>query len=335
MTACLQPLVPGPALRARYPEDVTPTAGCVGPRPRCWIRVAGDLEAIAPPTDFLGVNYYNGSRARGRPRCAMTRTARDLESASSPPDRTGLGGLRRTACEPAGAPTRTPIPTCRPSTSPRTASPTPVGADGRVADTQRIQYLDAYLEAVLAAIDAGVDVRGYFVWSLLDNFEWSWGYSMRSASSRRLPAAADPAGRRSPGTAISSRTTVWGTRSPRPPGSAFQRTSATLKKWLPCRELSQMAAHVDLGLQGQVRGGRAHHEDMASRLDDEATVHAGERRLPTASLNVTRRRSPAGTWMRAKPRSSLTGRLTLTAVSRRRAGPPRHRRARRCSKRPG
>ena len=44
---------------------------------------------------------------------------------------------------------------------------------------RRIRYLDAHLRAVLAAIDAGVDVRAYFVWSLLDNFEWSWGYSMR------------------------------------------------------------------------------------------------------------------------------------------------------------
>ena len=70
----------------------------------------------------------------------------------------------------------------------------PVGADGRVADARRIRYLDAHLRAVLAAIEAGVDVRGYYVWSLLDNFEWSWGYSMRFgivhldyATQRRTP----------------------------------------------------------------------------------------------------------------------------------------------------
>jgi beta-glucosidase len=48
-----------------------------------------------------------------------------------------------------------------------------------VHDDNRIDYLYRHLEAVGVAIDAGVDVRGYFVWSLLDNFEWSWGYDRR------------------------------------------------------------------------------------------------------------------------------------------------------------
>ena len=51
--------------------------------------------------------------------------------------------------------------------------------DGTVHDEARIRYLDRHLEAVAAAIDAGVDVRGYFVWSLLDNFEWAFGYDRR------------------------------------------------------------------------------------------------------------------------------------------------------------
>ncbi len=54
-----------------------------------------------------------------------------------------------------------------------------VSADGSVHDADRTAYLRAHLGAVLDAVDAGVDVRGYFVWSLLDNFEWAWGYSMR------------------------------------------------------------------------------------------------------------------------------------------------------------
>jgi beta-glucosidase len=53
------------------------------------------------------------------------------------------------------------------------------GSDGRVVDNDRIAYLHGHLEAVHAAIEAGVDVRGYFLWSLLDNFEWAWGYSKR------------------------------------------------------------------------------------------------------------------------------------------------------------
>jgi beta-glucosidase len=51
--------------------------------------------------------------------------------------------------------------------------------DGRVQDPRRIDYLREYITAVYEAVQAGVDVRGYFVWSLLDNFEWSFGYSKR------------------------------------------------------------------------------------------------------------------------------------------------------------
>jgi beta-glucosidase len=52
-------------------------------------------------------------------------------------------------------------------------------SDGRVADPQRVEYLRAHLAAVHAAIEAGAPVIGYFVWSLLDNFEWAWGYAKR------------------------------------------------------------------------------------------------------------------------------------------------------------
>jgi beta-glucosidase len=52
----------------------------------------------------------------------------------------------------------------------------PVAADGVVHDTDRIDYLDGHLRAMHDAIGAGVDVRGYFVWSVMDNFEWAWGY---------------------------------------------------------------------------------------------------------------------------------------------------------------
>ena len=52
-------------------------------------------------------------------------------------------------------------------------------ADGRCHDPDRIAYLDGHLRAVHRAMADGVDVRGYFVWSLLDNFEWAEGYTKR------------------------------------------------------------------------------------------------------------------------------------------------------------
>ena len=54
-----------------------------------------------------------------------------------------------------------------------------VGADGKVHDLRRIDYLKRHLNALLDSIDKGAKVAGYFQWSLLDNFEWSFGYSKR------------------------------------------------------------------------------------------------------------------------------------------------------------
>ena len=71
-----------------------------------------------------------------------------------------------------------------------------VGEDGTVDDPQRIAYIDGHLRALRQAMDTGVDVRGYFVWSLLDNFEWAEGYRPRFglvhvdfASQERTPKA--------------------------------------------------------------------------------------------------------------------------------------------------
>ena len=53
------------------------------------------------------------------------------------------------------------------------------GPDGTVADPQRVAYLDDHFRIARRAIDEGIDLRGYFVWTLLDNFEWAWGFSKR------------------------------------------------------------------------------------------------------------------------------------------------------------
>ena len=51
--------------------------------------------------------------------------------------------------------------------------------DGEVHDAGRTAYVDAHLRACLEAVNRGVDLRGYFIWSLMDNFEWAWGYTRR------------------------------------------------------------------------------------------------------------------------------------------------------------
>lgn len=69
-----------------------------------------------------------------------------------------------------------------------------VSPEGRVEDPERISYLHGHLDAVQRAVADGADVRGYFLWSLMDNFEWAYGYSKRFgtvyvdyASQRRIP----------------------------------------------------------------------------------------------------------------------------------------------------
>jgi beta-glucosidase len=59
------------------------------------------------------------------------------------------------------------------------AWPDEVSEDGAVHDPDRVAYLKDHVNAVEAAIAEGADVRGYFAWSLLDNFEWAWGYEKR------------------------------------------------------------------------------------------------------------------------------------------------------------
>ena len=71
-----------------------------------------------------------------------------------------------------------------------------VNPDGRVNDAERIRYLHTHLEAAARAIKDGANLAGYFVWSLLDNFEWGWGYQKRFGivfvdfgTQRRIPKA--------------------------------------------------------------------------------------------------------------------------------------------------
>ncbi|MFG3423572.1 GH1 family beta-glucosidase [Micromonospora sp. NPDC048063] len=140
----------------------------------------GDLAVVAAPIDVLGVNYYNptGVRAPGEgsplpfelvPLDGYPRTAFDWPVA---PDglRELLGWLHRTYGD--------DLPPIQVTESGCAYDDVP-DADGRVHDPERIAYLDGHLRAVRAAMDEGVDVTGYFVWSLLDNWEWAEGFTKR------------------------------------------------------------------------------------------------------------------------------------------------------------
>ncbi|GAA1476951.1 GH1 family beta-glucosidase [Nocardioides aestuarii] len=171
-----------PVLRGSYPSDLLADTEHLG-----WTEVVrdGDLEVISAPIDVLGVNYYHGDAVSGRPDPADTRPSPFVEARLSMPTR----GLPRTAMDwevqPEGL-TRllmrlhddypgVPLVV----TENGAAYDDTVGADGSVDDPERLAYLDQHLRAVHAAIEGGADVRGYFAWSFLDNFEWAEGYAKR------------------------------------------------------------------------------------------------------------------------------------------------------------
>ncbi len=169
-----------PILRGGYAPDVIDvTQGITD-----WAFLHdGDEEIIGEPIDWLGVNYYSPMRV-----------AADAESEGSPayPGSAGVAIL-----EPRGPLTdmqwevypqgiadlltrlsaeyRVPLFI----TENGAAYPDVLRADGTVADAERVAYLEGHLSAVRDAIERGADVRGYFAWSLMDNFEWAHGFAKR------------------------------------------------------------------------------------------------------------------------------------------------------------
>jgi beta-glucosidase len=160
--------------RGHYPEELAQVFGEAWPR---W--PADDFALIRQPIDFLGVNYYTRSVTRFEPRAWPLRAASVRQKRATHTE-TGwevfAPGLTRVLTwvkERYGNP---PVYV----TENGAAFFDPPSLDGdRVADPLRVDYLRRHLGAVHAAIAHGVDVRGYFAWSLLDNFEWSHGYSKR------------------------------------------------------------------------------------------------------------------------------------------------------------
>ncbi|GII62037.1 beta-glucosidase [Sphaerisporangium krabiense] len=140
----------------------------------------GDLAVIAQPLDGLGVNYYNPTRIRA-PGEPMGLPFEDAGITGHPTTAFGWpvvpDGLREllTGLKARYGDALPPVYVTENGCS----QPDIPGPDGVIDDQDRIAFLDAHIQAVGAAMSEGVDVRGYYVWSLLDNFEWAEGYTQR------------------------------------------------------------------------------------------------------------------------------------------------------------
>ncbi|MGW1512468.1 GH1 family beta-glucosidase [Streptomyces sp. NPDC002394] len=182
----------GPMLKGRYDDDLLKdTAHLVD-----WDALLhdGDLAETSRPIDLLGLNYYAptvvSSSAGGRrlPRedghgtgshsvwpgaedVAFHRADENVTAMGWPIDPTGLSDTLTALHHEFGLPLLV--------TENGAAFDDTVSPDGTVHDPERTAYVRGHLEAVADAIDAGADVRGYYLWSLMDNFEWGHGYSKR------------------------------------------------------------------------------------------------------------------------------------------------------------
>jgi len=190
-----------PVFRGSYPADIVADIRAVDAGAIAALEAAvhdGDLEVISTPIDSLGVNYYHDEFVGGEPDPAPPAPGdapTERETASQWPAGQDIHwherGLPRTAMnwevQPDGLTALLERVWDEYAAEAGTVLyVTENGAayddelvDGRVHDAERTEFLRGHLGAVLDAADAGVDVRGYFYWSLLDNFEWAWGYDKR------------------------------------------------------------------------------------------------------------------------------------------------------------
>jgi beta-glucosidase len=172
-----------PLLRGHYPADVvadlTPRSG--------WDFVRdGDESTIATPLDLLGVNYYSCTRVAHRQTEVVNEPSPypgcgDVEILQPLGPTTDMGweiypqGLTELLVRLAARYPNVPLLI----TENGAAFADAPDDGGRVRDTQRVSFLDAHVRAAYAALEQGVDLRGYLAWSLLDNFEWAEGFGKR------------------------------------------------------------------------------------------------------------------------------------------------------------
>lgn len=163
-----------PVFHGRYPEELREIFG------EAWAEPSSaDMELIRQPLDFLGINYYTRSVVAHDPGAPPTDGRRvpheqhlhtEMEWEVYAPALTRI--LLRVTDE------YGPIPLFVTENGAAFRDP-PAAIAGQVEDPLRVSYLREHIGATLEAIRQGADVRGYFAWSLLDNYEWSHGYSKR------------------------------------------------------------------------------------------------------------------------------------------------------------
>jgi beta-glucosidase len=163
-----------PVFHGRYPEEMAEIFGEAWPE---WPQ--HDFDLIRQPIDFLGINYYTRNVVRHE------ETSWPLKAV---PVRQKQATYTETGWEVFAQGLTDTLSWVRKRYGDITQYVTengaafydpPAASGGRVADPLRIDYYRSHLRAVHAAIQQGIDVRGYFAWSLLDNLEWSLGYSKR------------------------------------------------------------------------------------------------------------------------------------------------------------
>ncbi|MEU6997325.1 GH1 family beta-glucosidase [Nonomuraea sp. NPDC046570] len=166
-----------PVLRGAYPREVLEAEAGLDH------RLDGDLEIINQPIDLIGVNYYNPcvvEAAPGEPADAAWPGSQGIRFVPADAPTTAMGwpivptGLSRLLVR-----LSRDYPGTGLMVTENGAAFDDVVQDGRVRDEGRLAFLDGHLRAVHEAIGGGADVRGYLVWSLLDNFEWAEGYRRR------------------------------------------------------------------------------------------------------------------------------------------------------------
>jgi beta-glucosidase len=153
-------------LKGTYPEDVVSVLA-----PYLPDGFEKDMKTVGTPIDWLGINYYSRNLAAHDP----TRSIFPAKQVDGPLEKTEMGweifpeGLENLLVRIASDYKKLPL----------YVTENGMAEVEGIDDPRRERYYSDHLKAVLRAKDKGVDMRGYFAWSLMDNYEWSFGYSKR------------------------------------------------------------------------------------------------------------------------------------------------------------